>query len=140
MATKADKISSTTQTKQYYADFMTDLDPHPDKKDLLRLTNEDAVTTSIKNLLMTFRFERLNKPLIGSGLRKLLFEPMGELTEAAIRDAILNTIENYEPRADVRNLVVSGDLDNNLYNIQLTFSIINRPDPVTIQFLLHRVR
>jgi len=140
MATKADTISPSGQKKVFYSDFTTNMDPHPDKKDLLRNTNEDAVVTSIKNLLMTFRFERLNKPLIGSGLRKMLFEPIGIFTEAAIREAILNTIENFEPRANITDLIVTGDPDNNLYNVSLTFTTINRADPVTIQLLLHRVR
>lgn len=139
MATKADVVSPVQQ-KVYYSDFTTNLDPHPDKKDLLRFTNEDAVVSSIKNLLMTFRFERLNKPLIGSGVRKMLFEPIGMFTEAALREAILNTIENFEPRANVTELVVTGDPDNNLYNVALSFTTINKADPVTIQLLLHRVR
>jgi phage baseplate assembly protein W len=139
MATKADVISPTQQ-KVYYSDFTTNLDPHPDKKDLLRYLNEDAVTTSIKNLLMTFRFERLNKPLVGSGIRRMLFEPIDIFSEASIRESVLNTIENFEPRANVTELIVSGDPDNNLYNVTLTFTTINRSDPVTIQLLLHRVR
>ena len=139
MATRAD-ISSPIQQKVYYSDFTTNLDPHPDKKDLLRSTNEDAVVMSIKNLLMTFRFERLNKPLVGSGIRRMLFEPISIFTEASIRESILSTIENYEPRANVTELVVSGDPDNNLYSVALTFTTINRSDPVTIQLLLHRVR
>jgi phage baseplate assembly protein W len=139
MATKADAITPTQQ-KVYYSDFTTNLDPHPDKKDLLRYLNEDAVVTSIKNLLMTFRFERLNKPLIGSGVRKMLFEPISIFTEAAMREAILSTIENFEPRANVTELLVTGDPDNNQYNVTLTFSTINKADPVTITLLLHRVR
>jgi phage baseplate assembly protein W len=139
MATKADAISPTQQ-KVYYSDFTTNLDPHPDKKDLLRYVNEDAVITSIKNLLMTFRFERLNKPLVGSGIRRMLFEPIDIFSEASIREYIVNTIENFEPRANITEVVVSGDPDNNLYNVTLTFTTINRSDPVTIQLLLHRVR
>ena len=140
MVTKADTSSTATQTRQYYADFTTNLDPHPDKKDLLRNINEDAVITSIKNLLATARFERLNKPLIGASIRKYLFEPISELTEADLRGAILNAIHNYEPRANVQELLVTGDPDNNTYNITLTISVINRSDPINVQFLLQRVR
>jgi len=53
---------------------------------------------------------------------------------------ILQTIENFEPRVSVSKVTAIPDFDNNGYSIKLDFFIINLTNPITIQFLLQRVR
>ena len=138
--TRADRITSTTVKDQIYSDFLADLVPHPVSKDILRFVNEHAVIRSIKNLVLTGKGERLYQPDIGGDINKMLFEPMMESTAEIISKYIQETIDNYEPRAKVLDVSVVPDYNNNLYLVTMTFMIINKEDPVTINITLDRVR
>ena len=64
-----------------YRDFVETLDVNPDTGDLLVRTDENDVSRSIRNLILTNRGERLFQPNIGSNVNKILFEPMTPQTE-----------------------------------------------------------
>jgi len=138
--TRADRITATSVKDQIYSDFLTDLNSHPVSKDVLRFVNENAVTRSIKNLVLTDRGERLYQPGIGSNIKKLMFEPMVEATAELISQFIQETIDVYEPRAKVLEINVVPDYNNNLYAVTLTYMIINKEDPITLNITLNRVR
>jgi len=70
----------------------------------------------------------------------LLFENMDSITASVLQREIIQTLENFEPRVSVREVNVSPDYDNNTYRIGMTFFIINRTEPITIQFFLQRDR
>ena len=57
-----------------YSDIRGDLSLNPATDDVLLVTNEDAIRTSIINLLNTDRYERVMQPNLGSNIRALLFE------------------------------------------------------------------
>jgi phage baseplate assembly protein W len=138
--TRADRITTTTVQDQIYSDFLTDMVPHPVSKDVLRFVNEHAVIRSIKNLILTDQGERLYQPGIGSNIKRMLFEPMIESTAEIISQYIQEAIEVYEPRAKVLEISVVPDYNNNLYSVSLTFMIINKEDPITVNITLDRVR
>lgn len=137
---KADTYTSTQKKQERYSDFTANLDIHPGNKDVARLTNEESVKRSIKNLLMTKKGERLFQPFIGSDITNILFEPIAPETELVLEEYIRNTIENYEPRVSINNIIVSGQLDQNAYAVTLTFSTINNTKPTIMEFLLSRIR
>ncbi len=114
--------------------------PHPVSKDVLRFVNEHAVIRSIKNLVMTDQGERLYQPDLGSNIKRMMFEPMVESTAEIISQYIQETIDVYEPRAKVLDISVVPDYNNNLYAVTLSFMIINKEDPVTLNITLDRVR
>jgi phage baseplate assembly protein W len=138
--TRADRITTTTVQDQIYSDFLTDMVPHPVSKDVLRFVNEHAVIRSIKNLVMTDQGERLYQPDLGSNIKRMMFEPMVESTAEIISQYIQETIDVYEPRAKVLEISVVPDYNNNLYAVTLSFMIINKEDPVTLNITLDRVR
>lgn len=123
-----------------FTDFTDNFDQHPGTGDLARLTNENAVKRSIRNLLMTNFYEAPFNPQKGSGIRALLFENITPVTELLLHDAIVETIENFEPRCNNLKVVVSGSPDENAYTVTMTFSIINNPQPASIELVLARVR
>lgn len=127
-------------TNQIYSDFLNDLTPHPIVKDIVKYTNENAVTKSIRNLLLTDRGERLYQPRIGSDIRRMLFEPMGEGVSELLSTYINTTINNYEPRAKILNIKTIPDYENNLYTVIITYMVINKQEPITINISLRRVR
>ena len=138
--TRADRITTTSVQDQIYSDFLTDMVPHPVSKDVLRFVNEHAVIRSIKNLVLTDQGERLYQPDLGSNIKRMMFEPMIESTAEILSQYIQETIDVYEPRAKVLDISVVPDYNNNLYAVTLSFMIINKEDPVTLNITLDRVR
>jgi phage baseplate assembly protein W len=127
-------------TKQIYSDFLTNLNPHPIVKDIVKYTNENAVSKSIRNLMLTNRGERLYQPDIGTDINRMLFEPMSDGISELLSTYITNTINVYEPRAKVLNTKTVPDFDNNLYSVYITFMVINKQEPITVNISLRRVR
>ena len=133
-------LTVTVKTTRQYKDLDLAFTMHPIKKDVTKHVDEMAVINSVKNLISTSRYERPFQPLLGSGVRNLLFENMDSITASVLQREIIQTLENFEPRVSVREVNVSPDYDNNTYRIGMTFFIINRTEPITIQFFLQRDR
>ena len=130
----------TTRTTARYKDFYDNLDAHPVRGDLFVLEDAEAVKTSIRNLIFTNRGERFFQPYLGSDIRRALFENVSPETTFMIQTYIESTIQNFEPRANLLATYVNPTPDENAYNIQIVFSLINNPAPITFNLLLTRVR
>ena len=89
-----------------FKDIKVDFAKNPFTKDVSAVSNDNSIKQSLKNLVMTQPGEKLFQPQIGSGVRQLLFEPMDGFTADAIRDDILNTVGQHEPRIVIENLAV----------------------------------
>jgi phage baseplate assembly protein W len=127
-------------TSTVYSDLTTNLGVHPQKLDLYLEVNEEAVKRSITNILLTDRGERLFNPVFGSSIRGLLFENISPQTEAALKSAVENAIENFEPRASLIDVFVQPMPDENAYAVTVAFGIINSPEPIVLELLLNRIR
>lgn len=123
-----------------YSDFKTSFKFSYVKRDLEQDVNEEAVKTSIKNILLTNRGERFFNPSFGSDIRSVLFENFTSATEQILSDLVKNAINNFEPRANIIEVLVNGDPDNNQVYITIIFSIINKSEPITFEIILNRVR
>lgn len=137
------KSQARTQSelnRSIYSDVFTNLDIHPNKQDLVLHVNEDSVKRSIKNILLTNRGEKLFNPFFGSDVRAILFENFSPQSETLLREYVTNAIQNFEPRANLLNVIISPLIDQNAYGITVIFSTINNIEPVTLEILLDRVR
>ena len=135
--------TNTTPLKtqvEIFSDFFTDLDIHPVKKDFVRHANEEAVKRSIKNLLLTNRGERLFNSDVGSDIRSLLFEQMSPATEQILEDFIRVTVDNHEPRAKIEEVQILTDQDTQTVYATISFSVINKQEPVVLELILNRIR
>ena len=103
-------------------------------------TNEEAIKQSIRNLLLTDRYERLFQPYIGSGLKGMLFEQYTPATELMITNSVKEVISNHEPRANLINVISSPAQGGTAITVTVVFSIINNPDPVQLSVILERMR
>lgn len=130
----------TLRTPARFKDFYNNFDVHPTRGDLFVLEDADSVKNSIKNLIFTNRGERFFQPLIGSDIRRMLFENISPDTTFMIKSFIETTIRNYEPRAKLLAVYVNPTIDELSYNVQIVFSLINNPAPITFNVLLTRVR
>lgn len=126
--------------QEIYSDFLDNLDIDPIKQDMVCNVNEEAVKSSIKNLLLTNRGERLFNPDLGSDIRALLFENSSPALESVLGDLIKSTINNYEPRANVLDVTVDSNNDADMLVATITFSVINRTEPITLELILNRIR
>ena len=140
MVSRLVRITETGKQETRYSDFLTDLTPHPNTKDLVKNTNVDAVKRSIRNLIQTNRYERLMRPNLGSSVRKILFEPITPASADMLKQYVTETIGNFEPRAKVLNVDVFTDSNNLAYTINIYFYVINIADPVSMTVTLYRVR
>ena len=123
-----------------YSDFSAQFGRNRLNNDVVRLTDLDAVKRSIKNLILTDKYERLLDPRIGAGIRALLFEPMTPLVIISIRDTISNTLSAYEPRAIIDQIDVQPEYDKQSYYVTIIFSIQSTEQVGTVEFFLNRIR
>lgn len=129
-----------TRKNARYSDISIAFGLNPFNEDVTRVTNVDAVKRSVKNLVLTDKYERLLDPDIGGNVRQSLFEPMTPLTEGIIQDYITEVIENYEPRCLLESVVVEGNPDYNSYSVTIRFRIDTSENIQSLDFLLERVR
>lgn len=137
---RVDKNTSANRPKEIYSDFLTNFNAHPNTGALLKRTDEESVKRSIRNLMLTDTGERMFQPNLGSNIRRYLFENASDVTKNNLRESILNTIKNYEPRANVVDVVVTLSNDEHSYMIDIYFNIINNPTVVVFNVQLDRVR
>ena len=130
----------TIKNQRSFTDLDLNFNIHPTTKDINKFKNENAVINAVKNLVLTNHYDRPFQPEIGSNLKRLLFEQVDNVTAALIERDIETTITNFEPRVDLKDVVASGSPDENGYRVQITFFLINNPDPITVDFFLERVR
>jgi phage baseplate assembly protein W len=140
MAKSTDRFKQMDRDSQSYSDFLTDLNPHPVSGDIVKYTNENSVIRSVRNLLLTDRFERLYQPDIGTDIRRMLFEPMDAATAQNISVFTQQTITQFEPRAKVLSVDVAPDPENNRYIVSLVLIVINKQDPISFNITLDRIR
>lgn len=142
MAIVVQKKAQTSLSIQpvYYSDFLSNFETDPVKRDLYRVTNEEAIKTSIRNLLLTNTGDRLYNPKLGSNIRSILFENFSPAMDSVLADLIRTTIENYEPRAKIQDVFVNSEVDDHYVAVTLVFSIINIEQPITLELFLNRIR
>ena len=133
-------ISELNRVPARYSDFKVDLEVNPMTLDLALSKNADAVKRSVRSLLTTGMYERFYRPYIGAGLQKYLFEPVTKVTAELIRQSIIATIRNHEPRALLIAARVTARPDDNEYDATVTFGIVNVPDVVTLSQIIRRAR
>ncbi len=92
--------------------------------DLIANKNETAIARSIRNLILTTPGERPFNPELGSQVSRLLFEPIDDITSDSLKEQIENTINNFEPRVRLRQVVVQPNFDNNEYDILIRYDIV----------------
>jgi len=123
-----------------FSDFKKDLSIHPLKRDLLRLTNEEAVKESVKNIVFTGKYERYRRPSFGAGIPQDLFENISPSTEYEVKTRITEAINNYEPRANLISVIVVANNDHNNYSVTIVFKTVNSFEPITLSNILRRIR
>ena len=139
MPTTIYKKGLKTNTRSW-SDLDLDFNAHPVTKDVVTKTDVEAVKRSVRNLILTNRYERPFQPEIDGGVTRHLFQLSTPSTKYDIETAIKIAILNFEPRAEIISIIVAGDLDRNGFDVTINFRVINVQEPVTIELFLERLR
>lgn len=126
--------------KKIYSDIDFTFTRKPVTNDVALSYDEMAVVRSVRNLLLTNHYERPFQPELGSNINALLFEPISPITSSSLQTEIENMINNYEPRALLKNVTVNAKPDQNAYEVSLEFYIQNATLPTIVTILLERNR
>jgi phage baseplate assembly protein W len=126
--------------REIFSDIDLAFVAHPISGKVNGKVNRDAVRQSVKSLILTDYFERPFKSGIGCSLRYLLFENFTPPIKQQMENAVREVIRNYEPRADVIEVLVEDNSDLNALTVSVAFMVVNDPDPIILDVLLERVR
>jgi len=127
-------------SKKLYSDIDPTFTRTPGKNDIALSFDEMAVIRALRYLMLTNNYERPFQPNLGSGIQKMLFEPINPLTATQLQTEIQTTIRNHEPRVDLQSVNVKEMVDNNAYQVSLEFYIGNNSSPTELTLILERTR
>jgi phage baseplate assembly protein W len=97
----------------------------------INYTTKDQVKSNLTNYMLTNKGERPFNPEFGADLRSLLFDQSSDFTNA--KEVLLDNLGLYFPMITVNNLDFTADLQRNLLNIKLDYSIKKDADTILIQ-------
>jgi len=131
---------ATTKQIKNFVDIDLSFKVNPFTKDIYLKTDEDAVKTALKHLILTKNFERPFHPEIGTQVQSLMFENFSPAVKIALERTIQETIELFEPRVRLIDISVSEARMSNDLVINIVFTLRNTETPITLTTLLSRVR
>ena len=139
----AEGVNNANVDTYIYRDLSLFFTPNPVSGDVTMVTDVQDIKRSVRNLVMTNRFEKPFHPEIASHVRDLLFERFTPITFNLLRNRIETVLANYEPRVSVTDVEIddSGQaMDNNNLNVSIFFTLKNDPQIQSVDILLERVR
>ena len=108
--------------------------------DVARKTNVEAVKQSMKSLIQTGFYERPFNPGLGTAIGDMLFELNTPLLRRRIAQTIKEVVTNYEPRANLIDVTVDDNSDNNEYRVRIYFYVVNSSQQEVFETFLTRTR
>jgi len=132
---------SITRISRAFKDITLSFVPHPVTKDLQVLKNENAIRRSVRNLVQTIPTERFFNSILGSNVRRSLFDFVDIGTASVIQREVRIAIENFEPRVANLQVEVEPLPDQNAFNVLVIFDIIGQEFPTQeFSFILEATR
>jgi len=129
------------RVSQGFKDVSMTFQRNPLNDDLVTLKNQTAIARSVKNIVFTQPGEKFFDEDFGSRVSRFLFENINPVTASNIRDEIVQSILNYEPRVKLSDVFVIPDYDGNIMNVAIVYSIIGADiPPQSLDFVLQPTR
>ena len=139
----AEGVNNANVDTYIYKDLSLFFTPNPVSGDVTMVTDVQDIKRSVRNLIMTNRFEKPFHPEVASHVRDLLFERFTPITFNLLRNRIETVLANYEPRVSVTDVEIDDSgraMDNNELNVRIFFTLKNDPQIQSVDILLERVR
>ena len=132
---------SVTRLSRKFKDISLSFDMHPVTKDILVLTNENAIKRSIRNIIQTVPSEKFFNSTFGSDVKATLFEFIDFGTASLLQKQVEIAINNYESRVNKVKVEVIPRPDDNAFEINVFFDIIGQDFPSqTFNYILEATR
>ena len=129
------------RVSQGFKDISMTFQANPLNDDLIALKNENAIARSIRNIVFTLPGEKFFNPSFGSRITESLFDNIDEITATIIVDEIRESIETYEDRVQLIDVLADPNFENNSFDLTITYEIIGRNIPAQeLQFVLQSSR
>ncbi len=129
------------RVSQGFKDVSMTFQRNPLNDDLVTLKNQTAIARSVKNIIFTQPGEKFFDEDFGSRVSRFLFENINPVTASNIRDEIVQSTLNYEPRVKLSDVFVIPDYDGNVMNVAIVYSIIGADiPPQSLDFVLQPTR
>ena len=137
----SDLIGNKTSitARRWYTDIDLNLTAHPNSKDLTLKQDVESVKRSLRNIMLTNKYERPFKPNFGANLRGLLFELADDMTKFEIRKQIIEALEMLEPRVTIDEIYLQSTRNNEMH-VNLHYGVVGVREPQTLEVILQRVR
>jgi phage baseplate assembly protein W len=124
-----------------FKDISLSFKRHPVTNDILPLKNEDAIKRSVQNLVRTTVGEVFFNRLIGTNISDALFEIADSAFLDPIQTQIETTIENFEPRVRLTDVLLDVRPDENALSVTVKYDIVGLEFPAQIiTFVLQPTR
>ena len=129
------------RVSQGFKDISMTFQSNPLNDDLIALKNENAIARSIRNIVFTLPGEKFFNASFGSRITESLFDNIDEITATIIVDEIRESIETYEDRVQLIDVIADPNFENNSFDLTITYEIIGRNVPAQeLQFVLQSSR
>ena len=132
---------AVTRISRAFKDISLSFEPHPITNDLPILKNESAIRRSVRNIVETIPTEKFFNSVFGSDVYDSLFGFIDFGTASIIKDQILTSINNFEPRVENVIVRVNPLPDDNSFEATILFDIIGQEFPTQeYSFILEATR
>ena len=129
------------RVSQGFKDISMTFQSNPLNDDLIALKNENAIARSIRNIVFTLPGEKFFNASFGSRITESLFENIDDITATIIVDEIRESIETYEDRVQLIDVLADPNFENNGFDLTIKYEIIGRNVPAQeLQFVLQSSR
>ena len=129
------------RVSQGFKDISMTFQANPLNDDLIALKNENAIARSIRNIVFTLPGEKFFNSSFGSRITESLFDNIDDITATIIVDEIRESIETYEDRVQLIDVLADPNFENNGFDVTITYEIIGRNVPAQeLQFVLQSSR
>ena len=134
------EISTSFSTPRVYKDISLTFARNVVTSDVVTVSDADAIKRSLKLLLLSRTGETPFFPEFGSRIYTMLFEPIDPITTLLLQHEIEATVAAYEPRVRILQLSIVPSLDEQGYDVNFYFTIVNQVAPITLTLYLSRLR
>ena len=125
------------RVSQGFKDISMTFHANPLNGDLIGLKNENAIARALRNIVFTLPGEKFFNENFGSHVSASIFENVDDITASAIRDEIIQSINNNEPRVNLQRVTIVPNFDENQFDVIIKYLIIGADVPIQeLQFVL----
>ena len=107
-----------------FSDISLSFSKHPVTNDIGKITDVNAITNSMRNILTTRLGERPFEPDYGSRIYESLFEMVDFISLDAAASRAREALEFWEPRVEILNVSPEANPDRNEIQLTIEFYII----------------